>query len=165
MNIHTQQGPEVPCPKLEDRRTRLAPIYQVKLVRERLVKTPTVCSPAEVAPIACDYLKEADREHFIVILLSTNNQIVGINTVHIGSLQACIVAVREVFKPAILANAAPVIVAHNHASGNVEPSREDIAISKRLVEAGRLLEVEVVDSLIVGHDGKYTSLAERGLIA
>lgn len=140
------------------------PVFRVELVCERTFDGPIVTTPAEVAPVACEYLKRADREHFIVIMLATNARIIGINTAHIGSLAASIVNTREVFKPAILANAASIIVAHNHPSGNLEPSREDVRVSKRLVEAGKLLEIPVLDSLIVTQSGQYTSLAERGLL-
>ncbi|HMB93584.1 MAG TPA: JAB domain-containing protein [Rhodothermales bacterium] len=157
---HDRHGPE-----RRHGQTLLAPIFHVRLVRERLLKTPKVSTPDDVAPIACRYLQDADREHFVVILLSVCNQIIGINTAHVGSLHASVVAAREVFKPAILANAARIIVAHNHPSGNVEPSREDIAVSKRLVEVGSLLEIPVLDSLIIGHEGRFTSLSQRGLLS
>lgn len=141
------------------------PVFRVELVRERTFNGPIVTTPSDVARVACEYLKRADREHFIVIMLATNARVIGINTAHVGSLSASIVNAREVFKPAILANAASIIVAHNHPSGNLEPSREDIRVSKRLVEAGKLLEIPVLDSLIVTSDGRYTSLAERGLLS
>lgn len=145
--------------------TTRIPVYRVELVHERSITTDVVTSPAEVAPLACEYLKRADREHFVVVMLATNLRIIGFHTVHIGSISASVVRVADVFKAPILANAASVIVLHNHPSGNPEPSREDIRISNKLVEAGKLLECPVLDSLIVTHEGKYTSLAERGLLS
>lgn len=139
-------------------------VYRVELVCERMMDGPIVTTPGDVAPIACDYLKRADREHFVVLILATNGRVTGIHTAHIGSLSASIVRVADVFKVAILANAASIVVFHNHPSGNLEPSQEDIRITKRLIEAGKLLEVPVLDHLIVGHNGRYTSLAERGLL-
>lgn len=140
------------------------PVFRVQLIRERNLSGPFVCTPAEVAIVLSRYLSGADREHFVVVLLSTSNQLIGINTAHVGTLNASVVNAREVFKPAILGNAASIIVAHNHPSGNLEPSHADLVVSKRLVEAGKLMEIPVLDSLIIGYDGRFTSLAERGLL-
>ena len=106
-----------------------------------------------------------DREHFVVILLDRKNAPIGINTVSIGSLTASVVHMRETFKAAILANAAAILCGHNHPSGDPEPSREDRALTKRLVDAGKLLGIAVVDHLIVG-DGTITSFsfADQGLL-
>ena len=140
------------------------PVFRVELVCERVWNGPVVASPEQVARVACEYLKRADREHFIVLLLATNCRLIGVNTAHVGSLAASVVRVADVFKAAILANAASVVFAHNHPSNNLEPSQEDLRVTRRLVEAGRLLDVPVLDHLITGHDGRYTSLAERGLL-
>ncbi len=141
-----------------------APIFRVHLVREREVTLPVVTTPEDVARVLCDYLKHADREHFVVVLLAANNRIIGINTAHIGSLTVSVVSPREVFKPAVLGNANAIIVAHNHPSGNLEPSRADVRITRQLVEAGKLMGIPVHDSIIIGHGGSYTSLAERGIV-
>ena len=92
----------------------------------------------------------------------SKNQIIGIHTVSVGSLFAAIVSPREVFKAAILANAASIIVAHNHPSGDVTPSPEDIQVTKTLRDAGKLLDIEVLDHVIVGEDGAWTSLKRLG---
>jgi DNA repair protein RadC len=105
------------------------------------------------------FAERSDREVF----LATNNTLIGVHIAHVGSLAASVVGVPEVFKTAILANAAAIIVAHNHPSGNYETSCEDIRISRQLKEAGKLLGIAVHDSLIVTHLG-YTSLAERGVL-
>jgi DNA repair protein RadC len=109
------------------------------------------------------FLAGADRENFVVLLLDTKNKVVGINTVSIGTLNSAVVHPREVFKPAILANAASIILAHNHPSGDPAPSKEDVAVSKKLMEAGRLLEIEVLDHIIVGDDC-FLSMKQKGLI-
>ena len=140
------------------------PVFRVELVRERPFDGPIVRGPNEVAPVACAYLARADREHLIVLMLATSGRLIGINTAHVGSLSASVACPREIFKPAILANAASIVICHNHPSGNLEPSREDVAVTKRLVEAGKLIEIPVLDHLIIGHDGRFTSLAERGLL-
>ena len=104
-----------------------------------------------------------DREHFIVLLLDRKNNVTGINTVAIGSLSATVVHPREVFTPAILDKAAAIILAHNHPSGDPAPSPEDKAMTRKLVEAGKLLGIQVLDHIIVGHERAY-SFADAGQI-
>ena len=101
-----------------------------------------------------------DREHFVVLLLDIKNKVIGINTVSIGNLDSSIAHPREVFKPAILSNAGSILLAHNHPSGDPTPSREDIEITHRLVNAGNILGINVLDHIIIG-DG-YRSLKEAG---
>jgi len=109
------------------------------------------------------YLEGADREHFAAILLDTKNGIIGIHTVSIGALNTSIVHPREVFKAAILANAAGIIVSHNHPSGNITPSEDDKAVTQRLRDAGTILGITVLDHIIIGEDG-YFSFKAQGLI-
>lgn len=92
------------------------------------------------------------------------NNVVAVHRCHVGSLNSSIVHPREVFKSAILNNVASVILAHQHPSGDIKPSMEDINVTKRLVEAGKLLGIEVLDHLIVNSDNSFTSLKERGYI-
>jgi DNA repair protein RadC len=143
------------------------PIYRIVLVREGTL--PSVDDRLRSSLMVCrllhTYLAGADREHFVVILLDQKHGVIGINTVSIGSLTAGIVMPREVFKPAILANAAAIICGHNHPSGDPQPSREDRAITTKLVQAGKLLGVEVLDHVIIGAEGRYFSFADEGLIA
>jgi DNA repair protein RadC len=100
-----------------------------------------------------------------VLLLNQKNRVVGVNTVSIGSLTASVVHPREVFKPAILSNAAAIILAHNHPSGQPQPSQEDRVLTVRLVAAGKLLGISVLDHVIIG-DGTsaYFSFADEGLL-
>jgi DNA repair protein RadC len=140
-------------------------IVSLKLVKESsmLYKERSVRSPEDGYRLLKMFLEDKDREHFIVVSLDTKNQPVSINICHIGSLNASIVHPREVMKSAILSNAASVLVGHNHPSGKVEPSREDIDVTKRLVEAGKIIGIDVIDHIIVGDDS-YTSLKEKGYI-
>ena len=142
------------------------PIYKVTLVREGRLPCYEQCirSSAIASTILHSYLADVDREHFIILLLDQKNQVIGINTVSMGSLTASIVHPREVFKPAILSNAASLICGHNHPSGDCQPSREDRALTKRLVEAGQLLGIPVVDHIIIGGEGRYFSFADEGLL-
>jgi DNA repair protein RadC len=111
------------------------------------------------------YLADVDREHFVVIMLDQKNKVIGINTVSIGSLTASIVHPREVWKAPILSNAAAIILAHNHPSGQPQPSQEDRVLTVRLVAAGKLLGISVVDHVIIG-DGtsSYFSFADENLL-
>ena len=103
-----------------------------------------------------------DREVFVAVLIDTRNQVLGINTVSIGSLSSSIVHPREVFKAAILMGAANIILAHNHPSGDPSPSKEDIEITRRLTKAGEILGIEVLDHLILTDTG-FLSLKKEGL--
>lgn len=139
------------------------PIYKVSLVRDSSlpVDSHMIGSPTDACTILRAFIGEADREHFIVLLLDTRNRVIGINTVSIGHLNANVVHPREVMKPAILSNAAGLILCHNHPSGNPEPSQEDIGITERLKQAGELLGIPVMDHLILGESTFY-SFKERG---
>lgn len=140
-------------------------IVKVVLVRDRELshKRFTIRSADDVFTVVSDYLDGADREHFIVVVVDTKHVVNAIHTVSIGTLDATLVFPREVFKVAILANASGIIVAHNHPSGSPEPSKEDITITQRLKEAGKILGIDVIDHLVIG-DGCFTSLLERGYL-
>ncbi len=146
-------------------RKRGIPIYRVTLVREG--KMPTyesrIRSSASAHTVLQEYLADTDREHFVILMLDQKNQVIGINTVSIGSLSASVVHPREVFKPAILSNCASLILGHNHPSGDAQPSREDRAITQRLVESGKLLGIAILDHVIVGNE-RYFSFADEGLL-
>lgn len=144
-------------------------IYQVRLQKvgemEVNFESTAITAPENAAEIVRKHLEGVDREHFVALLLNTKTQIIGINTVHIGSLAATVVHPREVFKPAILANAGSIIVAHNHPSGDPTPSPEDIDITERLVEAGKSIGISVIDHVVIGdYTDKYFSMAEHSLI-
>lgn len=138
-------------------------IVQVKLVREKtlLYKDRKIRSPRCAYQLIRDFLGDVDREHFIVLCLDTKNQPTCIQVVHIGSLNASIVHPREVLKPALLSNAASIIVAHNHPSNVSDPSPEDIEVTKRLVHAGEILGIDILDHLILCTD-TFRSLKESG---
>ncbi|KAA0808411.1 DNA repair protein RadC [Bacillus licheniformis] len=140
-------------------------IVSLKLVKESsiLYKERSVRSPEDGYQLMKLFLADKDREHFIVAPLNTKNQPVSINVCHIGSLNASIVHPREVMKSAILSNAASIIVGHNHPSGLPEPSKEDIEVTRRLAEAGKIIGIDVLDHIIVG-DESFISLKEKGYI-
>jgi DNA repair protein RadC len=143
------------------------PVYTVFLRRSDVLsgrERPVIRCPQDVATVVGDYLKESDREHFVVLLLDTKNSVIGINTVSIGILDSALVHPREVYKAAILANAAAIILAHNHPSGDPTPSAEDGHITQRLRAAGQVLGIEVMDHIVVGDQARFTSLKERGML-
>lgn len=108
-------------------------------------------------------VQEEAQEVFGIITLNIKSKIVAVHEISRGALNNSLVHPREVFKPAILHNAAAIICFHNHPSGDPEPSKEDIETTKRLVEAGKIMGIEILDHIIVGED-RYVSLKERGVI-
>jgi DNA repair protein RadC len=116
------------------------------------------------AKVAANFIGDEDHEVFFVMCLNTKNRVVAVHRCHVGGLNASIVMPREVFKSAILNNSASIIVSHQHPSQDVTPSREDISVTKRLVEAGKILGIEVLDHLIVNANADYYSMKEKGYI-
>ena len=108
-------------------------------------------------------VQEESQEVFGILILNAKNKIVAVHEVSRGILNRSLVHPREVFKPAVLHNAAAIICFHNHPSGDPEPSRDDIEITKRLVEAGKIMAIGILDHIIVG-DGRYVSLKEMGVM-
>ena len=142
----------------------LIPAYKVSLVRDGSIKMdnrPQMRNASDFYAVLKDWFLDRDRESFVVVMLNAKNKIIGINEVSTGSLSSSIVHPREVFKPLILHNAAAVVLAHNHPSGDPKPSQEDIFITRRLRDAGDLLGIKVLDHIIVG-DEQYTSFADNG---
>lgn len=139
------------------------PIYKVMLVKESqqaFYKTK-ISNSKDVYDIAKSYLFGADREHFVVIMLDIRNYIIGINTVTIGNIESCIVNPREVFKPALIAGASSVIFVHNHPSGDLYPSSDDLNLTGGLKQAGDILHIKVLDHIIIT-DSNYLSLKDKG---
>lgn len=124
---------------------------------------PVIRSPQEVCNLVMEEMCYLDREHFRVVLLNTKNRVLDVETVSIGSLNSSLVHPREVFKRAVQRSAAALILVHNHPSGDPSPSPEDVEITRRLCEAGRVLGIEVLDHIIIG-DHLFISFKERGLM-
>jgi len=120
-------------------------------------------NPEAVFKLISSSIKDKAKEHFKLILLNTRNKMIGISTVSIGTLTTSLVHPREVFKDAITHSAASVILAHNHPSGDPEPSEDDLKITKKLVESGKILGIEVIDHIIIGKNNFY-SFREKRLI-
>lgn len=120
-------------------------------------------SPEDGADYVMEEMRSLEQEHFVVLFLNTKNQIIHRQTIFIGSLNASIVHPREVFREAVKRSAASIICAHNHPSGDPTPSQEDIHVTRRLVESGKMIGIEVLDHLIIG-DRKFVSLKEKGYL-
>ncbi|MCA1899781.1 MAG: DNA repair protein RadC [Chloroflexi bacterium] len=133
-----------------------------RLTLEMPAERPSVNSPADAAALVQYEMSALEREHLRVILLDRRNRVLEIVEVYKGSVNSSQVRVGELFKDAIRANASAIIVVHNHPSGDPTPSPDDVAVTRAIVQAGKLLDVEVLDHMIVGQ-GKWVSLKERGL--
>lgn len=125
--------------------------------------TQSLNSPQDVAGFLMEEMRYHHKEYFKIILLNTKNQIISLEDISVGSLNSSIVHPREIFNVSVKKSAAAIILAHNHPSGDPRPSNEDLEVTKRVVEAGKILGINVLDHLIIG-EGKYFSLKEKGLL-
>lgn len=123
---------------------------------------PQIRSPTDAAQLMLIEMAHLDQEHLRTLCLDTKNRVQKVQTIYVGSLNSSIVRVGEVFKEALRINSAAIIVVHNHPSGDPTPSPEDVLVTRQIVEAGKLLDVEVLDHLVIGH-GRFVSMRERGL--
>ena len=143
-------------------------LIQVGLIRDRDSgdgkKAPgSISRPADALPWLTDILAK-DRECFAAIHLDSRNCPIAVEIVSVGTLNASMVHPREVFKAAILSNAEGIIIAHNHPSGDPTPSREDLELTRRMVQAGEILGIEVLDHIVVAPDGGFVSMGEANLM-
>jgi len=140
-------------------------VYVCELTKRRYrgKKLPEIRGPDDIVRLVGPKLRREQREHFLVLLLNARHEVTGQETVSVGSLNASIVHPREVFRPAVTQAAAALVLVHNHPSGDPEPSEEDVAITKRLVEVGELLGIQVIDHVIVASRG-VVSLRARQLL-
>jgi len=144
---------------------------KIQVVNIRMVKEPSIysesrisCPEDAVKAIAKD-MATYDREVFAVMNLKTNGQIINLNICSMGTLDASMVSPREVFKSSILSNAASFIAIHNHPSGKVSPSQEDIETTRRLAECGRMMDIKMLDHIIVaGETGQMMSFKSEGMM-
>lgn len=123
---------------------------------------PKICRPADCANLLLPRLRHLDQEELHVVILDTRNCLLGIHLIYRGSLNTSMFRMSELFRPAIETPAAGIILTHNHPSGDPSPSPEDIKVTRQAVKAGKLLDIELIDHLIIGN-GTYTSLKESGL--
>lgn len=134
-----------------------------RIAIEKANPITVIHGPEDAAHALFPRVRFEKKEHFILMCLNTKNHVIGISDISIGSLSASVVHPREVFKEALARSAAAIIVAHNHPSGDPSPSREDIGVTQRLVKAGKILDIPILDHIILG-DGRFTSFKEKGLM-
>ena len=133
-----------------------------RLMSEAVQDETQIRSPEDAARILLPMLSYQEQENFTILYLNTRNHVVDKEILYRGSLNTSLVRIAEVFKGAVRRNCAAIIVAHNHPSGDPEPSPEDVALTRRLIQAGELLEVELLDHVVVGNT-RYVSMRERKL--
>jgi DNA repair protein RadC len=144
-------------------------VYRLKLIKEDNVEF-NVDTPLSKPEVVVEYANEIfdiqnlAEEHFVIFTLNTKNFITGAFVVSMGTLNSSLVHPREVFKRALLCNAAAIICVHNHPSGDPEPSQKDIRVTRLLEEAGTIMGVKVLDHIIIGNRSKYVSLKQKGII-
>ncbi|WP_192598427.1 RadC family protein [Sporosarcina limicola] len=132
-----------------------------RLYRKHSAGRYTIRSPEDAASYLMTDMSSLSQEHFVVLFMNVKNEILHKQTIFIGSLNSSIVHPREIFREAVKRSAASIIVAHNHPSGNPSPSPEDIEVTKRLIEAGSIMGIELLDHVIIG-DHRFISLKEKG---
>ena len=124
---------------------------------------PIISSPRDVANLLMGEMSFLEQEHLRVVLLNTKNQVMGISQVYIGNVNAAMIRSAEVFRPAIRQNCPALIVVHNHPSGDPTSSPDDVDVTIQLVEAGKLLDIELLDHIVIGNGNRFVSLKEKGL--
>lgn len=154
----------------ENNHSKFISVYRVSLVRDKHVKfeQKSLINSQQAQGIIQRLIEaqgQPDREQFCVLLLDAKNRIIGLNIVSIGCLSSATVHPREVLKPAILANASSMVLCHNHPSGDITPSPEDKAITRRIIHASSFLGIRVHEHIIINmEDERYYSFADNGLI-
>ena len=146
---------------------KFIPRFDIRMIRDGrvpIMEAPVIIrTPADALPVLAAELSELAYERFIALALNTKNHVIAVLPVSSGSLNASIVHPRELFQRAILANCASLILSHNHPSGISDPSPDDVHLTRKLVEAGLLLDIPIIDHIVLGFPG-YTSFKEKGLL-
>jgi DNA repair protein RadC len=124
---------------------------------------PQITSPEAAADLLVPLLQGLDREHAVTLNLDVKHRLIATTTVSIGSVDHTFMSPREVFRDALRHGAGAIVIAHNHPSGDAEPSRDDARITRRLGQAGEILDIDVLDHLVIGHE-RWVSLARRGVL-
>ena len=168
INPSTQQN-LFPTPN-DSHQSRFISVYRVSLVKDESISFDNAhLSNSQQAHALIQNLiltkGQPDREQFVVALLNTKNEIIGLNIVSVGSLSSAMVFPREILKAAIIANSAAMILCHNHPSNNLEPSSDDIAITRKIIRASEIIGIQVHEHLIINMENDcYFSFADQGII-
>jgi len=149
---------------------KLTTLVEITRIRQEVrepdvaLETTHITSPEDAFCVAKRFIQDDDREVFLVILLNTKNRVIAVHRAHVGSINSSVAHPREIFKSAILNNATSLIVSHQHPSGDPHPSREDIEVTERLVEVGRIVGIQLLDHIVVGAGEEYVSLKAQGVL-
>lgn len=140
-------------------------VYEYTFTRKRVAEVPaTIRSPHDVARlIGSAMIADRESEALIVVLLNTKNMVIGTEVVYTGNVSASLVRVGELFRSAVRVNASGIILVHNHPSGDPTPSPDDLHLTANVLAAGRLLDIQLLDHIVVVEDGAYVSLRDRGV--
>lgn len=141
----------------------LALLELAKRLGEKRKERSVITCPEDAADYAIPRLRYESKEHMCTMLLNVKNHIIAWETISIGSLDASVVHPREVFRPAIIKGAASIILVHNHPSGDPTPSKEDLEVTARMVQVGKIMNISVLDHIIIGGDN-FVSMKEKGAI-
>ena len=143
---------------------RAVTIYEYTFTRRRIAESPAIVrSPRDTLPILRDLIGDRETERLAVLWLDTKNHVIGSEIVYVGNVSAALVRVGELYRGAVRVNATAIIVAHNHPSGDPTPSPDDMHLTAEVLAAGRLLDIALLDHLILGEEGTFTSLRDRGI--
>ncbi len=165
-----KSNPNESTQKTSDKKHYLTYAYRIAMVRDKSIRYDMEISNAFLgASLICKTIAacgQDDREHLIVVMLNSKNRIMGTNLVSMGSVNSSPVSVREVFKPAIAASASALLIGHNHPSGILAPSQEDILVTRRILTVAKILDMTVHDHLIVDTGTRdYFSFCDKGLLS
>ncbi len=140
-------------------------IVRMQMIKERSFeyRLPRFTTPQDVVDMTHTFFEGCDREMTAVISLNGNGTPIAFQIIGVGTVNACIMSARDIFKHALLSNAINVIILHNHPSGIPTPSKEDVTVTKKIKEAGTMLGIELLDHIIIGNRENFTSLKEQGL--
>lgn len=142
----------------------MTPVYAYTWSRHRVAECPAIIrSPQDTVPVLARLLDGRETEALAVLILNAKNGVIGAEIVYTGNVSASLVRVGELFRTAVRLNASGIVLGHNHPSGDPTPSPDDLHLTAESIAAGRLLDIDVLDHVIVGEDGAYTSLRDRGV--
>lgn len=138
-------------------------VYEYQFTRKRVAESPALIrTPRDIEPIARVMLEDLESEALIVVCMNARNSVIGTEVVYKGNVSASLVRVGEIFRTAIRTNAAGIVIAHNHPSGDPTPSPDDLHLTAECIAAGRLLDIDVLDHIVIGEDS-FVSLRDRGI--
>ncbi len=149
----------------QQRAARLQATFELgkRLAKELPTDRPQVRSPSEIAQLFMPEMSLLEQEQMRILLLDTKNRVAGIVTAYQGSVHTTVIRIAELFREAIRRNVPSIALVHNHPSGDATPSPEDCSITREVVKAGALLDIEIIDHIVIGDHGRFVSLKERGL--